>query len=127
MNWSARDARREVWAERLRRFSQSGLTVAAFCQRDGVSVSSFYQWRRKLDEERGRRRRQTQKNARRSPAFVPVHITGNSRGAVRPRRIEIRLPNGVQVWLPGGDPEALAAGIAAAANLTASDREPETC
>jgi transposase-like protein len=127
MDWSARDARRDIWAERLRRFSESGLTVAAFCQREGVSAPSFYQWRRKLDGERGRRTRQTQKNARRSPAFVPVHITGNPRGAVRPRRIEIRLPNGVQVWLPGDDPEVLAAGIAVAAKLAASDREPKTC
>jgi transposase-like protein len=123
MEWSTSGARRRVWSEHLRRFSQSGLTVAAFCQREGVSVPSFYQWRRKLGEERGSRTRRAQKKAHQSPAFVPVEITHS----VRRRRIEIRLPNGVQVWLPAGDAAMLTAGIAAAGRLTATGRETEAC
>jgi hypothetical protein len=46
---------------------------------------------------------------------------------VRPRRIEIRLPNGVQVWLPAGDAAMLAAGIAAAGRLAATDQEADAC
>ncbi len=123
----ARGARQQVWSDRLRRFSDSGLTVAAFCELERVSVPSFYQWRRKLGEWVGGRdrTRQTQKNAqsRRSPAFVPVQIMQT----VRPRRIEIRLPNGVQVWLPAGDAAMLAAGIAAAGRLAATDQEADAC
>jgi transposase-like protein len=124
MGWSANDARREVWSERLRQFSHSGLTVAAFCQRERVSVPSFYQWRRKLTEFADGRfgTRQTQRNAqpRRSPAFVPVQIRHSA-------AIEIRLPNGVQVWLPAGDAAMLAAGIVAAGRLSVAGQETEAC
>ncbi len=40
--------KRREWAERLRRFSALGMTVAGFCDAEGVSVSAFYLWRRKL-------------------------------------------------------------------------------
>ena len=36
------------WRERLSRFDQSNLTIAAFCEREGCSTASFYQWRRRL-------------------------------------------------------------------------------
>lgn len=38
----------ELWAERLRRFDLTDLTVAAFCAAEGVSEPSYYHWRRKL-------------------------------------------------------------------------------
>jgi hypothetical protein len=54
------------WRDRIRRFEHSELTVAEFCQREGCSVASFYQWRRRLaDEPRG-----NQKNT-----FVPVELS----------------------------------------------------
>ena len=34
------------WRERLKRQSESGLTVEAFCQEEGVSTSMFYRWQR---------------------------------------------------------------------------------
>ena len=37
-----------LWAERFQRFSCSQMTVAKFCQSEGVSQPSFYQWRKKL-------------------------------------------------------------------------------
>ena len=36
------------WTERLKRFERSGVSVARFCQSEGISESSFYQWKRKL-------------------------------------------------------------------------------
>jgi predicted DNA-binding transcriptional regulator AlpA len=36
------------WRERLKRQSESGLTVEAFCQKEGVSTSMFYRWQRHL-------------------------------------------------------------------------------
>ena len=36
------------WRERLDRFDQSELTVAGFCEQEGCSTASFYQWRRRL-------------------------------------------------------------------------------
>ena len=39
------------WRERLKRQSESGLTVEAFCQQEGVSTSMFYRWQRQLQRQ----------------------------------------------------------------------------
>jgi len=41
-------ARQAVWQRRLRDFERSPETVGQFCDRMGLSVSSFYRWQRKL-------------------------------------------------------------------------------
>src|SRR5215475_10864190 len=41
-------ASNQRWQQRLRRFRDSGLTVTAFCDREGISAASFYAWRRRL-------------------------------------------------------------------------------
>ena len=38
------------WHERLKRQSESGLTVEAFCEQEGVSTSMFYAWKRNLQD-----------------------------------------------------------------------------
>lgn len=38
----------DEWTKRLARFRKSKLSVACFCQEEGVSRPSFYQWQRKL-------------------------------------------------------------------------------
>src|SRR6267154_1055125 len=105
MAWSRAPAPREVWSERLRRYANSGLTVAAFCLRERVSVPSFYYWRRKLPAMAGtsgsapgrRLGRGLQKQD-----FVPVAIRNSP-------AIKMRLPNGAQLWLPAGDAALLSA------------------
>ncbi len=43
--------RNEVqWRALLSRFSASGLSVAAFCDREGVSTASFYRWRGLIEQ-----------------------------------------------------------------------------
>ena len=37
-----------AWAQVLARFADSGLSAAAFCRREAISVASFYQWRARL-------------------------------------------------------------------------------
>ena len=37
-----------LWQQRLRRFEQSGLSALAFCTEHGLSLPSFYAWRRRL-------------------------------------------------------------------------------
>lgn len=123
MELSAAEVRRQVWAERLRRYSQSGLTVAAFCDQERVSLPSFYQWRRKLDGSPDGRVGTAERDRsaeRRSQAFVPVQIRQSA-------AVEMRLPNGVQFWLPAGDAAVLAAAIAAAGSLTRDNGEAEVC
>jgi hypothetical protein len=44
--WIRRDE--SQWRALLSRFSGSGLTVAAFCEREGVSTASFHRWRERI-------------------------------------------------------------------------------
>jgi hypothetical protein len=39
---------RQAWIKRLARYATAGLTVARFCAGEGVSVASFYLWKRRL-------------------------------------------------------------------------------
>jgi|SRR5271155_758968 len=113
-----------VWQARLRRFAESGSSIAKFCRQEGVSAPSFYLWRKRLDKNRG-----SVGSAKRLPArqsFVPVRLTAT---AALP--IIIRLPNGVRVRLPGDNIDALRAGIEAAAVLLGTtppaDQERTRC
>ena len=44
----SRRQRQELWRDRMERYSRSDLTVARFCQRENISVPSFYNWKRRL-------------------------------------------------------------------------------
>jgi transposase len=44
----SRADRRLAWQQRLERFASSGLSVAAFCRAEHLSVQSFYYWKRRL-------------------------------------------------------------------------------
>ena len=76
-----------VWRQRLHRQLSSGLSIAAFCAREGVTCSSFHAWKRRL-------------NARSLPAvsqpplFVPLCLD-------LPRRHNDSHPgSGVEIELP---------------------------
>jgi len=43
--------RRKVWTELIARHKQSGKTVEAFCQENGVGSPLFYTWRKRLTEK----------------------------------------------------------------------------
>ena len=106
-----------VWRQRLRRFSKSGLTVAGFCRSEGVSAPSFYQWRKRLAKRDGQRGRGAK---RPKESFVPVRLMAAVASVQAEASVEIQLPNGVRVWVPGGDTAALRAGIQVAGQLQAA-------
>jgi hypothetical protein len=113
-----------MWQARLRRFAESGSSIAEFCRQEGVSAPSFYLWRKRLAKSTvsvGRGSRVTA-----GQSFVPVRLTAT---AAMP--IIIRLPNGVRVRLPGDNIEALRAGIEVAAVLpvatSAANQETTRC
>jgi hypothetical protein len=85
-----------AWGERLRRYKLSGLTVAQFCRREGVSVPSFYQWRQRLAAA-SPLARSTRSSRRagsdRPAAFQQVLLAGAG-------VVAIELPSGVRVELP---------------------------
>jgi len=64
---------REEWRQRIERQRQSGLTVAEFSQREGVSSATFYVWKRKL---RDKSRSRSKRPARRQPAGTPAAGVG---------------------------------------------------
>jgi transposase-like protein len=72
---------RDIWRARLKRQRESGLTVAEFCRREGVSSATLFAWKRKLQDESpaasgqmsGRRPTRTTTVATRPPALAGPH------------------------------------------------------
>ena len=83
------------WVERLERFAASNHTVAAFCTAEGVSLSNFYLWRRRLAQ------------AAPPPAVVPMRVAPPLTPATP---IELALPSGTVLRFPAdARPELLVA------------------
>ena len=105
--------REQVWRERIEWQQWSGLTVAECCEEAGVSVASFYRWKKLLTEPQGPgRRRSTRRSEvqasgpkKRMSQFVPIAVRqpsvsfddsdrpASSRGS----SLRIELPNGVVI------------------------------
>lgn len=87
-----------LWRGRLARQRRSGLSIAAFCDREGFSSASFYQWRRRLGLVRRRAR----------PANMERKGSASSDDQAGPLFLPIALPRaeaicgGVRIELPGG-------------------------
>mgnify|MGYP003532206246 CR=1 FL=1 len=114
------------WSERLRRRRESGLTVAEFCEWEGVSVASFYKWQKKLRGTKSRRQSaELMTPEGRSPqslqkaSFLPVHVMQAGATASPSTRIEVQLTNGVCVFVPISDAETVENTIAVASRLSA--------
>lgn len=144
MGRGADRAKRDAWQQRLLRFSAQGETVSRFCQREQVSVASFYQWQRKLGRSRksragqatlkstatrGGRKSATPRQyhepravppASESPVrFLPVEFTGpTSQGAC----VEVLLPSGVQLRVPCQEAAALSMVLASVGLRWSEDR-----
>ena len=106
-----------VWRERLIRFQDSGLTIGAFCEREGVSVSSFHAWKRRLGigKKAPSSRQLTSGRSGDEALFVPVNVNpGVSAADVR-----IVLPGGAVVHVPlQADERVLVLVIEAAARIS---------
>ena len=57
---------RLAWQQRLERFASSGLTVAAFCRGEQLSLQSFYYWKRRLVP--------ASPSPTQGPRLLPVHL-----------------------------------------------------
>lgn len=107
-----------VWRERLERYRRSGLTVEAFCRREGVSTSNFYGWKRRV-AKRSAASTHEEKSPEESPLFVPVAM--NSLGS---SEVRIALPGGAVVHLPEGVSEHM---LACAIRAAGANGEGEAC
>lgn len=94
------------WRARFERFQRAGKSVAWFCRGEGVSVPSFYQWRKKLASASASRSSRSSRSALRPAA-------GEERGAFAAVRLvgagslSAWLPGGTRLEIPVGDPRAL--------------------
>jgi len=99
-----RDLKREAyWRKLVTRQRKGGLGVREFCQREGVTESALYAWRRTL-AERDAERAAVMPTTR--PAFVPVVVRDDPPTDVD-GRIGIELSGGarkVVMHLPGTTP-----------------------
>lgn len=78
----------------LRQQAASGKPVATFCTDRGVSLSSYYRWKRRLAE----------RPAGKQPGrFAPVVVVGGGRPA---GPLTIETPRGYRVVVPPGFDEA---------------------
>jgi hypothetical protein len=111
--------KRQAWSERFRRFSELGVTVAEFCDWEGVSVATFYNWRRKCDV--GLIRRDSDAGSIDPPrlqraSFLPVRMIAAT-PAPSGLQIEIVLTNGVRVLVPTNDGVTVRRAIIAAGRI----------
>jgi hypothetical protein len=90
-----------VWRDLIAAWTQSGLTINAFCRERKLTRSNFDRWRRILAAET------TQPPREAAPAFVPVRLVAEPMA-------EVVLPSGVVVRLPVSTaPEAVTRLVAA--------------
>ena len=86
------------WQRRLERYQTHEVNLDVFCLQEGVSRSTFYRWKRRLDDNGlpesaaadSAERQQTESN---ESLFLPISL--------KTSRVEIELPNGGVVRLPG--------------------------
>ena len=90
-----------AWTERFDRFRTADMTVAQFCHAEGVSLASYYYWRKKLDGQERVARKNSPDVMRQ---FVPVALADRSQGG--PATVmAVELPGGIRIRFEvTGDP-----------------------
>ena len=121
---SSRQERREWWRRQLALQQSANRSVADFCRQLGVSVKTFYQWKKRLGEAPSHSPEQvaaepTSRSTTTAANFVPVSLVDFGAGP----QLEIELANACVVRLKGAiDPSLLQAAINAAGQLHGSCR-----
>jgi transposase-like protein len=81
-----------IWSSRLDRYRQANQTVAEFCENEGVSAASFYNWKRRLAD-----RTQATTPAKTKSNFV--ELTVRERNSHQPFNAHATLANGIRIEL----------------------------
>ena len=81
---------RETWRKRIARQRQNGQTVAECCRQEGVSMPSYYYWKRKLQARQPTQpKRATTRRKAKAPKRSPVKATARS---ASPPFVQLPLP-----------------------------------
>ena len=89
------------WQQRLQRYQTTEMNLDVFCLQEGVSRSTFYRWKQRLDDDLMATSPEPpeadsaehQRPESNEPLFLPISLKSS--------RVEIELPNGGVVRLPG--------------------------
>ena len=109
------------WQERLERHQGSDLSLDVFCLQEGVSRSTFYRWKARLQEgipELIAEERSEKRSASTEPMFLPVSLKGPP--------VEIELPNGGVVRLPASIDQRVLVSIVRVAGSLRPWRSPNS-
>ena len=90
-----------LWRERIERFHRSDMSVEAFCKQEGMSSSSFYNWRKKLQNDEPAAPSTTP----RAGGFEAVALISS------PASMSIHLPNGVRIEIGAEQLDTIRAAI----------------
>jgi hypothetical protein len=124
---TSREQRREWWRRQLARQESANLSVTEFCRQLGVSITTFYYWKKRVHKAppilsgpvpmENSARRLTKTAGAAPTTFVPVSILDPGAGT----QLEIELTNACVLRLKGViDPALLQAAIMAAGRLDGS-------
>ena len=108
-----------AWDERrnwLERQASSGISAARFCRENGLKLSNFHGWKRKLNgvaagcvagDWRMHSDAAIGSGDRSSRSFVQVPIPATTRGTSQASWVEVSSAGGIVVRVPSGDLPAL--------------------
>jgi hypothetical protein len=103
------------WRARLDRYQITKWTIAEFCVIEGVSISSFYHWRKKLECSPSR-----DMTATRRAEFAPIRLIGSVNAVVQ-------LPGGTRLEIPMSDSDAFERAIEVLVRADARRAEESRC
>ena len=98
---------RKTWTGRMRRFRKAGASVKNFCKAEGVSLASFYKWRRLLAVEKAT-----------DASFVAVALTPQLDAGCK-----LTLPGGATIELANASRQQLTDLLAAVVEATTAAEE----
>lgn len=107
-----------AWRGRLERHRLSPRTISEFCIVEGVSVSSFYYWRKKLDHTPSG---EMIPSSRRTD-FAPVRLMTSASA-----NMIVQLPGGTRFEIPMSDSDAFERAITVFVSADSQRAEVSSC
>jgi hypothetical protein len=110
-----------LWRQRLHRQVDSGLTIAQFCDQEGLSTATFHSWKRRL---RLSELAATLPATPAPPAFLPVTVRLAELTPAEAPPIVADLPNGIRLRIPTTDARLACRIVRAAARARTDSGGP---
>jgi hypothetical protein len=103
----------DIWRGRLNEYSQSGLSVKAWCIRRGFSIHKFYYWRNRISQENNNNLVTPSTPSSGMQSWIPVDIIDTVQPPQAPGGVSIRVAGAVIEVQTSFDPDHLRAVVLA--------------